>query len=199
MTLTSATNLLSTDGEVFYFAEFFSKQESDFYLDLLFKEILWKHEPIKIFGKQILQPRLTAWIGDPGTDYSYSGIKMRPSAWTPTMKRIKEKVENQTGLNFNSALLNQYRNESDSVGWHSDNEKELGINPVIASVSLGEPREFQFKHRDNKNLKASVILDHGSLLLMQGKTQHHWIHAIPKRRQAMQPRINITFRQIKIF
>ena len=199
MALPSATNLLSKDGEVFYFSEFFSKSESDLYLELLLQETPWKHEPIKIFGKQILQPRLTAWIGDAGLDYSYSGIKMRPSPWTLTLRRIKEKVEIQTGLNFNSALLNQYRNENDSVGWHSDNEKELGINPIIASVSLGETREFQFKHRNDKNLKASVLLQHGSLLLMQGEIQHHWIHAIPKRRRSMQARINITFRQIKIF
>ncbi len=197
MALPNLNNLLVKDGEVFYFSLFFSKTESDTFLELLFQEIPWKHEPIKIFGKQVLQPRLTAWIGDPGLDYSYSGIKMQPSPWTTGLSEIKRKVEKHLGLKFNSALLNQYRNQSDGVGWHSDNEKELGIDPIIASVSLGESREFQFKHRSDGNLKASVLLQHGSLLLMQGKTQHYWIHSIPKRRQAMLPRINITFRQIK--
>lgn len=192
-------NLLPKDGEVYYFSGFYSKAESDLFLDKLFQEIPWKHEPIKIFGKEILQPRLTAWIGDTGLDYSYSGIKMRPYPWTPTLGKIKEKIEQEIGIVFNSALLNQYRNENDSVGWHSDNERELGVNPIIASISFGQAREFQLKHRSNKNLKESILLEHGSLLLMQGKTQHHWIHAIPKRRQLMQARINITFRQIKIF
>lgn len=189
-------NLLPKDGEAYYFENFFSPEESEYFFRVLFAEIKWKQEPIKIFGKLVMQPRLTAWYGDPNMSYSYSGITMHPENWTPTLLLIKEKIESQTNQKFNSALLNLYRNESDSMGAHRDNEKELGLNPTIASVSFGEIREFQFKHIKDKTLKRSLHLANGSLLIMKGETQHFWQHALPKRARAKSTRINITFRLI---
>lgn len=182
------------DGEVLYFPQIFTTDESDQYFKTLLEETPWKQESIVIYGKEMMQPRLTAWYGD--HDYKYSGLIMQAKPWTPTLLEIKKQVEAIANKNFNSALLNQYRNGNDSVGWHRDNEKELGINPVIASVSFGATRNFQFKHFTEKNLKAEIELTHGSLLLMRGETQHHWLHSIPKSKQAVGTRINITFRVI---
>lgn len=189
-------NLLPTDGEVFYYTSIFSLVESDAYFSSLVSEIAWKQEPIFVFGKPIMQPRLTAWYGDQGKEYSYSGITMRPSLWTPTLLEIKQRIESISGVQFNSALLNQYRDGNDSVGWHRDNEKELGENPAIASVSFGATRTFHFRHSKNKELKTSIELEHGSLLLMTGETQHKWHHSILKTQKFVGPRINITFRVI---
>jgi alkylated DNA repair dioxygenase AlkB len=158
--------------------------------------VQWKQEPILIFGKPVMQPRLTAWYGEPDKSYRYSGITMHPQPWTPTLLAIKEKVEEVAGLPFTSALLNLYRDGMDSMGWHRDNEKELGENPVIGSVSLGAVRTFQFRHAADKALKSSIQLNHGSFLLMQGETQHHWHHRIPKQPRISAPRINLTFRTL---
>lgn len=189
-------NILPKDGETFFFPAFFSIKESDHYFEMLSGEIDWKQEPIVIFGKQVMQPRLTAWYGDEGKQYSYSGITMQPKRWTKILLEIKEKIESTTSCKFNSALLNLYRDGKDSMGWHRDDEKELGINPVIASVSFGATRKFQLKHCSEKTLKLNVELTHGSLLLMQGCTQHYWQHAIPKTSVPQEARINITFRFI---
>lgn len=187
-------SLLPSDGEVLYFDSFFSQDISDAYFAALFTEIEWKQEPIILFGRSVLQPRLTAWVGDDGVSYRYSGITMHPAPWGPILQEIKEKVEKASEVKFTSALLNQYRDGSDSMGWHSDDERELGKNPVIASVSFGETRKFHLRHRRDKQNKVSIDLKHGSLLLMRGETQHHWMHAIPKTRAKLGPRINITFR-----
>ena len=191
----NVANLLSQDGEVYFYPDFFAPAESDVLFAELLSEIPWKHEPIILFGKKIMQPRLTAWFGD--ESYSYSGITMHPEKWTPALHEIKTRIEKEFGIVFNSALLNQYRNQQDSVGWHKDNEKELGVNPTICSVSFGATRDFKFQHSKIKELKQSIALTHGSVLLMQGETQHHWAHAIPKTKKELGPRINITFRQIK--
>ena len=190
-------NLLPKDGCAQHFRAFFSKNQSDRFLTALANEIAWKQEPIFIFGKSVMQPRLTAWYGDAGKNYSYSGITMVASEWTPELFEIKDRIEKASGFVFNSALLNQYRDGSDSVGWHRDNEKELGKNPIIASVSFGATRAFHFRHRNEKSLLASVDLEHGSLLLMHGKTQHCWYHSIPKTRRIVNSRINITYRFVK--
>jgi alkylated DNA repair dioxygenase AlkB len=187
-------NLLPKDGEVFYYPEFFSNEESDLFYQTLVKEISWKQEPIKIFGKSVMQPRLTAWVGDPSKGYSYSGITMEPLPWNKSLLDIKQRVDHISETTFTSALLNFYRDQNDSMGWHRDDEKELGVNPVIASVSFGAARVFQLKHRQEKSLKVSLELERGSLLLMRGSTQHHWLHSIPKRTCQVSPRINITFR-----
>lgn len=196
MGMTFKNNLLPHDGEAYFYPELFSKKESDHYLNALLQEISWKQEPIVIFGKQVMQPRLTAWFGDEGKCYHYSGITMQPERWTKSLLKIKEQIEVIAGVTFNSALLNQYRDGKDSMGWHRDNEKELGHNPVIGSVSFGATRKFVLRHYQDHSLKRSVELSHGSLLLMQGKTQHCWMHSIPKTTKQLGSRINITFRVI---
>ena len=190
-------NLLPFDGEVFHYPGFFSKAESDVLFEGLVSQIPWKQEPIIIFGKEVMQPRLTAWYADQGVTYKYSGVTLQAQAWPDSVYEIKRRVEKETGFKFNSALLNFYRDQTDSMGWHRDNEKELGANPVVASVSFGASRDFKFKNYKDKDTKVSVTLAHGDLLMMQGKTQHEWMHAIAKSTRAIGPRINITFRLIK--
>lgn len=189
-------NLLPKDGEVHFYPDFLNKEESDQLFQHLQDTIEWKQEPISIFGKQVLQPRLTAWYGDSSKPYSYSGITMHPRPFTQALLNVKERLESISKHVFTSVLLNFYRNQQDSMGWHRDNEKELGPNPVIASISLGQEREFQLRHYYEKQLKKNLLLTHGSLLLMQGTTQHYWEHALPKRSRQLDPRINLTFRKI---
>jgi alkylated DNA repair dioxygenase AlkB len=189
-------NILPQEGEAFFFPSFFDKEESDAYYQHLLTDIEWKQEPIKIFGKEIMQPRLTSWYGDSGKPYSYSGITMRPNQWTQPLLTIKRRIEAVAGVTFTGALLNQYRDGRDSMGWHRDNEKELGINPVIGSVSFGAGRKFQFRNYKDKKLTRSIELTHGSFLLMKGETQHHWEHQVPKTSIQKGIRINLTFRVI---
>jgi alkylated DNA repair dioxygenase AlkB len=184
------------DADVSYFPDFFSLEESKLLYQNLTEKIKWQQDFIKIYGKTIPLPRLTAWYGETDKNYSYSGILMKPHKWNSDLLLIKEKVETIAKVNFNGLLLNFYRNGVDSMGWHADNEPELGINPVIASVSFGETRLFQFKHQENSNLKSQIALENGSLLLMQGITQHKWLHQIPKTTKILKPRINLTFRVI---
>jgi len=155
----------------------------------------WRQEEITVYGKPYLQPRLSAWHGDSG--YSYSGIRLEPAPWTPTLLDIKIRIESLTGQDYNSVLLNYYRDQNDGMGMHSDDERELGRQPAIASLSLGEERMFLLKHKSRKDLKTTRLsLPCGSLLLMCGETQRHWKHGIAKNRQACGPRINLTFRKV---
>jgi len=190
------TNILPRDGKAFLLATFFDKEDGDRYLDLLMTEIAWRQEPIVIMGRTIMQPRLTALHGDEDKPYRYSGITMAPHPWTATLLEIRNRIESIVNHRFTTALLNLYRNGEDSMGWHADNEKELGRNPVIASVSFGAARTFQFRHRTDAPARAEVSLGHGSLLIMCGPTQHYWLHRLPKRANVSEPRINITFRTI---
>ena len=185
------------DGELYYDRFFFNNIEANKYFDLLKKEIEWRQDNIKIFGKIYPQPRLTALYANNNKSYSYSNIKMHPITFTPTLFDIKSKIEKRLNSQFTSCLLNLYRNGQDSNGWHADNEKELGLNPVIASLSLGAERVFHMKHRNDKKEKLKINLTNGSLLVMRGKTQHHWLHQIPKTRKKVEERINLTFRIIK--
>ena len=186
------------DAELKFARNFFSREEADRWFDLLLRETPWRHDPIKVAGQMRLQPRLTAWYGDPGAAYTYSSMTMQPLPWTNTLLCIKAAVEEAAGTRFNSVLINQYRNEQDSVGWHSDGEPELGRNPIIASVSLGETRTFKLKHKTDKQLKPLAIgLTHGSLLIMAGTTQERWLHAVEKEKDPRRSRINLTFRTIK--
>lgn len=189
--------IINQDGEAFLYSHFFSKSESDEFFSKLYTEIQWKQETIKIFGEDKLLPRLTAWYGDEGKSYTYSGIKQNPEPWTDTLKLIKSRVEEMAKVTFNSVLLNLYRDGKDSVSWHSDDEPELGKNPIIASVSLGETRKFSLKHKVLKGCKVNLNLPHGSLLLMKGETQHHWQHQISKTTKEVGRRINLTFRLIQ--
>jgi alkylated DNA repair dioxygenase AlkB len=184
------------DAEVTFYPEFFSAEESSTLFQQLVDQIQWKQELARFGGKAVPLPRLTAWYGDEGKSYRYSGITVNPIPWTPLLLSIKERVEAASQVKFNSVLLNFYRGERDSVAWHSDDEQELGQNPVIASVSFGATRKFQFKHKTNTDQRLAVDLTPGSLLLMAGATQHFWKHQIPKTTKPVDPRINLTFRVI---
>ena len=165
----------------------------------LTEEIPWVQNKIRFYGKESLVPRLESWHGDEGMSYTYSGIRMDAKPWTKNLLMIKESIEPIAKTTFNSVLINYYRDGKDRVAWHSDDEKELGKNPVIASVSLGAERKFKLRHKKYKEnkLQHEVFLQNGSLLLMSGSTQHHWLHEIPRTAKPIGPRINLTFRVIK--
>ncbi|MCL6259069.1 alpha-ketoglutarate-dependent dioxygenase AlkB [Aquiflexum sp. TKW24L] len=189
-------NLLPFKGEVHYYPSFFDKSKSDKFLNQLKEEVLWRHEPIWMFGKKVMQPRLTALYGNPQIAYGYSGIEMKPLDWSPFLSEIKNRIEDVADTEFTHVLLNYYRDGQDSMGWHRDNEKVLGNNPVIGSVSFGISRDFQLRLYADKSNKRTILLEHGSLLLMKGETQHHWEHQIPKSKTVRGPRVNLTFRKI---
>ena len=184
------------DAEIIYYPQFFDKEQADIIFAELIEEIPWQQDEIRVYGKIHPQPRLTALFGNEGKSYSYSNITMQPHPWNLLLQKLKMEIENIAAVNFTTVLLNQYRDGKDSNGWHADNEKELGINPVIASLSFGAERTFQLKHNFEKDQKKSIILEHGSLLLMKGTTQHFWKHQIPKTAKPIGPRINATFRVI---
>ncbi len=192
----SPQNLLPKDGEIFYFPDFYNKHESELFYKVLLANVEWQQEKIKLFGKTHDIPRLTALYGNEDKPYTYSGITMSPNEWLPELLEIKDKIETIAETEFTTVLLNLYRTGLDSMGWHSDDEKELGINPVIASVSFGARRIFKLQHKIDKNLAIKIELTDGSLLLMQGQTQHHWRHSVPKTSKKIKPRINLTFRKI---
>ena len=186
------------DAELGFMRGFYDKARADELLDRLIHDVAWRQETIILYGKPCLQPRLTAWYGDPHARYRYSGMTLEPLPWTADLLRVRDDVEAATGCRFNSVLLNYYRNERDSLSWHSDDEKEFGDRPAIASVSLGETRIFRLRHRQRKERKAVTLpLTHGSLLLMAGTTQTYWEHAIDKGTRPLGPRINLTFRLIR--
>lgn len=193
----TSLNILPKDGEAFLYPAFLSRGIGDELLGKLIKGVKWKQEKIHMYGKMVNIPRLTAWYGDFDKEYTYSGVKLKPIGWTDELLTIKRAVEEKAATSFSSVLLNLYRNGNDSVAWHSDDEKELGINPTIASVSLGSSRTFRLRHLEDKSLIRVVELTHGSLLIMQGETQHNWEHEIPKRKGGVRPRINLTFRAIR--
>ena len=186
------------DAELHYRPQFFSKPTADRLLQELMEKIEWTQNKIRFYGKESLVPRLEAWYGDPGKSYAYSGIQMTPKPWTKELVEIKEAIEKEAGVPFNSVLINYYRDGKDRVAWHSDDEKELGQNPIIGSVSLGAERKFKLRHKKYKEngLKTEIMLQHGSFLLMKGPTQHHWMHEIPRTAKPIGPRINLTFRII---
>ena len=184
------------DASLVFDPNFLPREEADRLFTVLQEETPWRHDEIRIFGKTYLQPRLTALYGNNGNSYSYSGITMEPLPFTPVLRALKAMVEHSCGHEFTTCLLNLYRNGNDSNGWHADNEKELGTNPAIASVSLGAVRWFHLKHRWDKAHSYKMALEPGSLLLMGGSMQHHWVHQVPKTRREVGPRINLTFRKI---
>ena len=170
----SKVDLINAD--ISLYSNLFSPKEADNFFEILKKNIVWKQEKIKVFNEIHDIPRLTAWYGEPNKSYVYSGIEVKSIPWTQPLLQIKEKIESVSNIQFNSVLLNFYRSGADGVSWHSDDELELGRNPVIGSVSFGESRPFQLKHKSLENTKQKIILEHGSYLLMQGETQHHWLH-----------------------
>ena len=184
------------DAEIELHEQFIVAQESLILMQSLITEIDWQQYQIKIFGKSLDQPRLTAYYGENHPYYAYSNIKLQPIPFTPILLSIKNKIEALTLEKFNGVLLNYYRNGDDSMGWHADDEKELGTNPVIASLSFGASRNFQLQHSLDKSIsKATIVLNDASLLIMKGVTQHFWKHQIPKQKNKG-PRINLTFRKI---
>jgi len=184
------------DADIRYYPCFFDQETAERYFQALLRETAWEQRTLFVFGKHRLEPRLTAWYGDEGASYSYSGTTRHPKPWTPLLREIKQRVENAAGVCYNSLLLNQYRDGNDSVSWHSDDEESLGHNPSIASVSFGVMRSFHLRHRQDKQLRHKIDLEHGSLLVMQGPTQHYWHHQVPKTSRAVGQRINLTFRVI---
>lgn len=191
-----AENILPCDGSLILSESFYAATEAAALFQRLEKEIEWQQLPIKIFGKELMQPRLMAWYGAPEASYTYSGLSLKPQDFTPLLLQIKTAIEQESGHNFNSVLLNLYKDGNHSMGWHSDDEKELGPEPTIASLSLGGTRHFKLKHRTEKDKKLSLALQSGDLLLMEGSMQRYWLHAIPKTNKPCGPRINLTFRQI---
>ena len=189
------TRLDLPDADVTFWPSFAGPDEARAWEKALLEELPWAPETLTLFGREVLSPRLVAWHGDPGARYAYSGVSHDPAPWSPTLTNIRERLEALTSHSFNSVLANLYRDGSDSMGWHSDDERELGPEPVIASVSLGAARRFRLRH---KRTKASqpIELTHGSLLVMAGMTQKFWQHAVPKTARPVGARINLTFRTV---
>lgn len=189
-------NLNMKDAEVIYYPNFFSKNKADAYFNKLLNNTHWQQDTITVFGKKHLQPRLTAFFATNSKTYTYSNIVMKPLPFNNDLFEIKHAIETQTRTGFTSCLANLYRNGKDSNGWHSDNEIELGENPIIASVTFGEERLFKFKHKFDDTAKLNLNLQHGSLLIMTGQTQHFWLHQLPKTTKNINNRINLTFRVV---
>jgi alkylated DNA repair dioxygenase AlkB len=192
-TIDTKVNLLPYDGEVIYYGCILSAIEANDYLNTLLETIAWKHDEAIIFGKHIITKRMVAWYGNNMYSYTYSNTTKQANIWTKELLALKILVEQYTGTVYNSCLLNLYHDGSEGMGWHSDDEKSLGNDTSIASLSLGAERKFALKHRVNKQSTA-VILKHGSLLEMKGTTQTNWLHSLPKTTKISTPRINLTFR-----
>jgi len=190
-----AVNLLPCDGEVHYFGRLVTKQQADDYYNELMSNIAWENDQAIIFGKRIITKRKVAWYGDKPFQYTYSKITKQALPWTPALKEIKELAEKESGESYNSCLLNLYHTGEEGMAWHSDAEKDLKKNGAIASLSFGAERKFAFKHKKSAEL-VNVFLEHGSLLVMKGETQTHWLHRLPPTTKISSPRINLTFRTI---
>lgn len=184
------------NGELILAASSFDRDEADRLFSTLRKAVAWQQDHFRIADRQVPVPRLQAWYGDEGARYAYSGLAFTPLPWIPALQHIREKAEDIAQHSFNSVLANLYRNEHDSVGWHADDERELGPAPVIASVSLGASRRFLLQHKHKKALKFALELHHGDVLVMRGALQQHWFHQIPKEKFAIAERINLTYRTV---
>jgi alkylated DNA repair dioxygenase AlkB len=191
-----SSNVLNKDGTVNYYGKILSCEEANQYFGLLMQNILWEKDEVIIFGKHITTKRKVAWYGDSVYSYTYSNITKQALAWTKELSKLKHIVEELAGTKFNSCLLNLYHNGSEGMGWHSDDEKPLGKSNTIASLSFGAERKFSFKHKQTKQT-VSLVLEHGSLLIMKDATQNNWLHSLPKSKNITQPRINLTFRTIR--
>jgi alkylated DNA repair dioxygenase AlkB len=189
----STANLLPRDGTVNYFGPILSVAETKRYYETLLHDIPWKNDEAVIFGKHIVTARKVAWYGDSDFSYTYSGTTKQALLWTAELAALKSIVETLTNTVFNSCLLNLYHDGNEGMAWHSDDEKSLGKDSTIASISLGAEREFRLKHKRTDD-KVSVLLESGSLLVMKDTTQTHWLHCIPKTKKVTTPRINLTFR-----
>jgi alkylated DNA repair dioxygenase AlkB len=185
------------DADLTLFRHFLLPARADQLFTALRDSVAWQAGTVRIAGRSYPMPRLQAWYGDPGAKYRYSGMWLQPLPWLPMIDELRPALGDVAGANFNSVLVNLYRDGRDSVSWHSDNEKRLGPEPVIASLSLGATRRFDLAHRSEKRLKASIELDNGSLLIMKGATQRCWKHQVPKQPRVGDARINLTFRFVE--
>lgn len=185
--------LLPFDGEAWYHTDVFALQDARAELAGLVEETPWESRNIVLFGREVHQPRLACWYGDRA--YTYSGLTLEPRVLTPRLERLRAVAERLAGRSFNTVLLNLYRDGRDSMGWHADDERELGPEPVIASLSFGAPRRFRLRHRESRET-IEVALESGSVLVMRGLTQHRWVHDLPKAARITEPRVNLTFRHI---
>jgi alkylated DNA repair dioxygenase AlkB len=211
------------NGKILYSIEYFDSGLSDSYLryflansngldciktdwrsfekeklnEIQFLNIGWHHDAIRMYGKDVFLPRYSAWHGDSDKPYTYSGLTLNPKPWNPVLLEIKQKIEFPSSAEFNSVLLNWYRDGSDYIGWHADAERELGKNPIIGSVNFGATRTFQIRRIDDETEKVSFPLSHGTVLIMMGELQHFWHHSVPKEKKVTRSRINLTFRKIK--
>ncbi|WP_294240558.1 alpha-ketoglutarate-dependent dioxygenase AlkB [uncultured Chryseobacterium sp.] len=188
-------NLLPKDGTVHYYGKVFSREKADAYYDYLFQQIPWENDEAIIFGKLIITKRKVAWFGDQPFEYTYSKRTKYAKPWTPELLELKRKCEEITGETYNSCLLNLYHDGSEGMAYHSDAEKDLKKHGAIASLTFGAERKFLFKHK-TENEKAEVFLENGSLLVMKGTTQDHWLHRLPTTTKVKTPRVNLTFRTI---
>jgi alkylated DNA repair dioxygenase AlkB len=191
----SSQNILPKDGTVHYYGKIFSLQDANHYLNSLLEKIDWKHDEAFIMGKLIITKRKVAWYGDIEFEYTYSNRTKKALPWTKELLELKLKIEAETGENFNSCLLNLYHTGEEGMAWHSDGEKDLKKDGAIGSLSFGAERKFSFKHKATKET-VSVMLEDGSLLIMKGTTQTHWLHRLPPTTKTLKPRVNLTFRTI---
>lgn len=187
--------LLPFDGSALLYHDFVDTSRADDAFRQLLDGTPWEERDIVVFGKKHREPRLSAWHSEPHISYTYSGILRSPHPWTPVLKELRDQCADATGATFNAVLVNLYRDGNDGVGWHADNEASNGRKPVIASLSLGASRRFDFRHRETKET-IHVQLDPGSLLVMSGLSQHCWVHQLPRTKRVSEPRINLTFRRI---
>ncbi len=190
-------NLLPQDGIVNYYGKVLTNQEANHYFDCLLNTIEWKNDQAIIYGKRIITKRKVAWYGETDFEYTYSNTTKRALLWTNELLELKLIIEEKTGEHFNSCLLNLYHNGDEGMAWHNDAEKDLKKNGAIGSLSFGAERKFAFKHKETKET-VSLILEHGSLLVMKGTTQTNWLHRLPPTRLITKPRINLTFRTIDL-
>lgn len=188
-------NLLPYDGKVNYYGKVFNTEQADQFFQRLWNDVIWENDKALIFGKEIITKRKVAWYGDKPYSYTYSKYTKKALPWNENLLKMKSQIEKASGNTFNSCLLNLYHDGSEGMAWHSDGEKDLEKNGAIASISLGAARKFAFKHKQTKE-KIDVILENGSLLMMRGETQSHWLHRLPPTKKVSSPRINLTFRTI---
>jgi alkylated DNA repair dioxygenase AlkB len=188
-------NLLPADGTVNYYGRLFSTQQANHYLDCLLNTIEWKNDEAIIMGKLIVTKRKVAWYGEQEFEYTYSNTTKKALPWTTALLELKAIIESKTGETFNSCLLNLYHTGEEGMAWHSDGEKDLKKNGAIGSLSFGAERKFLFKHKQTKET-VSIVLEHGSLLVMKDTTQTNWLHRLPPTTRVTKPRVNLTFRTI---
>lgn len=188
-------NWLPKDGIVNYYGQLLPVTEADYYLDKLLDTIDWRNDEAIIFGKKIITKRKVAWYGDKSFEYTYSNITKYALPWTKELLELKNIIEQETGETFNSCLLNLYHTGEEGMAWHSDGEPDLKKGGAIGSLSFGAERKFAFKHKQTGE-KVALVLEHGSLLVMKGVTQTHWLHRLPPTKRITKPRVNLTFRTI---